>query len=414
MNHDRIVILGGGFGGIKTALLLAKKLKKQTVDIILINRNSYQVYTPSLYEVATAYRGGGLSLRDQDFKGEVGSVIAFDLAHIFSKTQVQVVVDEVAQIDVENQKVHLKKDGAMEYTYCVVALGSQTAYFGVEGAEQHSAALKNLHDAYAVRDAVRNAVHATQTTQKPVTIAVVGAGLAGFELATEITTYTKHLLQSHSVASDKVHIVLIEAQDEALAACSNEMCHKAHERLMKMGIDLRTNTRITKVEPRKLTFSDNSSMEVAVAVWSGGVQCLYLKDMIQGNIAFSPTGQIMVTEFLNTEEYTHMFAVGDCAFFKDTPDTAYAAEQQAVYVAKNIDRLLKNKPLVAYKPKNTHFVVSSAGGKYALADTFVFCYGFLGWLIKRFIDFKYLVSIYPFGTALKMWYKGVKLFSQND
>ena len=417
MNRDRIVILGGGFGGIKTALLLSKKLKKSAVDIILVNQNSYQVYTPSLYEVATAYRGTELSkdeIQEQDFKGEIGAAIAFDLAHIFSKTSVQVVVDTVVGVDAVKQQVHLKKDGALDYTYCVVALGSQTAYFGVEGAEQNAIALKNLHSAFAVRDLIKDAVQQVKTTQQPATVAVVGAGLAGFEVATEIATYIKHLVRTHSIDKEKIRILLIEAQNEALSACSHKVCEEARRRLRHLGVDLRTNTKIIKVEKQNIVLNDNTSMEVAGVVWGGGVQCLYLKEMMQGDVSFSPSGQIMVTKFLNVPKYNNVFAIGDCSFLEGAPDTAYIAEQQAECAAQNIVSLIKNKSLVEYKPKNADFVVSSAGGKYALADVAFFCCGFSGWLIKRIIDFRYLLSIYSLGTAFKMWYKGVKLFSKND
>lgn len=417
MSRDRIVILGGGFGGIRTALLLSKKLKKNTADIILVNQNSYQVYTPSLYEVATAYRGTELSsdaVQEQNFKGEIGAAIAFDIAHIFSKTSVQLVIDEVVGVDVEKQQVHLKKDGALDYTYCVVALGSRTAYFGVEGAEQHAVTLKDLHSAFAVRDVVRNAVGQVKTTQQPATVAIVGAGLAGFEVATEIATYIKHLVHTHSIDKKQIHIILIEARNQALSACSDVVCEKARHRLYYLGVELKTNTKITKVERNKITFSDNSSLEVAGVVWGGGVQCLYLQEMTKGDVSFSSSGQIMVTESLNLENYSNVFAIGDCSFLEGAPSTAYIAEQQAECAAKNIALLINNKPLKKYTPKNANFVVSSAGGKYALADTYFFCCGFSGWLIKRIIDFRYLLSIYPLGTALKMWYKGVKLFSKND
>ena len=156
-------------------------------------------------------------------------------------------------------------------------------------------------------------------------------------------------------------------------------------------------------------------MEVAGVVWGGGVQCLYLKDMIQnGDVSFAQSGQVMVTEFLNLENYSNVFAIGDCSFLEGAPNTAYVAEQQAACVARNIASLIADASLVKYAPKNTEFVVSSAGGKYALADTYFFCCGFSGWIIKRIIDFRYLMSIYSLGTALKMWYKGIKLFSKND
>ena len=417
MERVRIVILGGGFGGVKTALLLSKKLKKQAVDIILVNQNSYQVYTPSLYEVATAYRGTELSQNDvqeQDFKGEIGAAIAFDLAHIFSKTPVQVIVDVVAGVDVVKQQVHLKKGGVLEYTYCVVALGSRTAYFGVEGAEQNAVALKDLHSAFAVRDLIKDAVKQVKTTQQPATVAIVGAGLAGFEVATEIVTYIKHLVHTHSIDREKIHIALIEARNEALSACSDRVCQQARHRLYHLGVELKTNAKIVKVEKHNIIFNNNSSMEVAGVVWGGGVQCLYLKEMIKGDVLFESSGQIRVTEFLNLPKYNNVFAIGDCSFSEGAPNTAYIAEQQAVRVAQNIALLIHKKPLLEYKPQNADFVVSSAGGKYALADVYFFCCGFSGWLIKRVIDFRYLLSIYPLGTAFKMWYKGVKLFSKND
>ena len=406
--NKKIVILGAGFGGVKTALQLSKKLK-QGVDIILVDKHTYQTYVPALYEVATAYRGSDLSqerIQEQKFKGDVSSVVAFDLRTVFQNTQVQLVCDEVVKVDVKQQVVYLKKDGDLEYDYCVFALGSQVGYFNVAGAQQHTLSLKTLHNALEVRDTIQQAVQ----TKDSVCIVVVGAGLAGFEVCTEIACYVKHLTKKQS---KHINIVLVEGQDKVLCSCSDAMCQKASKRLEDLNIRVRTQERITQVQKNKVIFSDNSSLDTDAVVWSGGTDCSYLEGLAPDVSLFSKKGQFLVANPLHLYEHANAFALGDCAFFEGVPETAYIAEQQADVVAQNIVNALNNKKMIEYKPKQVGFI-SSAGGKYAIADIGFCTSGMFAWVIKRVVDLKYIFSIYPLASALKMWYSGIKIFSKND
>lgn len=416
MNRKRIIILGAGFGGLRTALRLSKLFSKKDVEIILVDRNSYQTYTPALYEVATAYRDGDLSvdsLEENNFKEQISSAIAFDIRSIISKTNIQFITDQVIRINTSKQEVVLKRDGSTPYDYCVVALGSKTAYFSVEGARENALSLKSLRSSLLIRDKVRSIVKKVARTGKPSNITVIGAGLSGVEVATELSQYLKHLVKQSNVNKDDIHISLIEAQKEILSMCSDRMCKKANKRLKNLKVELLMSKKIVKVKKSEIIFNDKSVLKTDLVIWSGGIQCNYLKHIVKGISLFSKKGQLMVSEHLNLYERKNVFAIGDCAFFQGAPDTAYIAEQQADIAAKNIYSSEHKEDLVKYKVKKFGFV-SSAGGKYAIADLGFICTGYMGWCIKRFIDLKYIISIHPLTVSILIWYSNIRLFSKND
>jgi len=141
----RIVILGAGFGGLRAALLLSKKLKPGEAEVILVDRNSYKTYTPALYEVASASRGNALipaQVDEREFYAQLGGSVAFDVRTILEGTLVTFVRDEVIHMNARSSYVTLREGGEMSFDYALVALGSRTAFFGVEGASEYCATVK--------------------------------------------------------------------------------------------------------------------------------------------------------------------------------------------------------------------------------------------------------------------------------
>ena len=417
----KIVILGGGFGGVRTAILLRNRIKD--AEIILIDKNSYHSYTPSLYEVATAYKGGLLvkdDLREEHFKSDIGSVIAFPFSDIFKHRNILTIHQPVKKINGRQDKVILDDGTEVDFDYLVVALGSQSNYFNIEGAEKYCFPIKTVGEALNIRDSVRKLILDSKESRKDITITVIGAGLSGFEVATEMARFVRKLKKRHSMEDVRVDIKLVEASDKILSVCYDKFRDKANKRLKKLEVQPMLNKKIVKVEYDKIHFEDGDDMNTDISIWTCGISGVdILKDSV-GIGEVNKRGQVVVSEYLSTTEKDNVFVVGDCVGFVDSsndtpaPQTAWAAEQEAGTVAYNIYAILKGK---TPKKHRVQFLglIASAGGKYAIANVMgMTISGFLGWVIKRMVDLKYLTSMYNPISALIIWIKGVNIFGRND
>lgn len=415
----KVVILGGGFGGVRTALLLRKKVKD--VEIELVDRNSYHTYTPSLYEVATAYKGGLLIAKDiseNKFKSKIGGVISFPFSDFFEKNNITSIRSNIGKINGAQDKVILDDGSYLKYDYLVVALGSMSNYFGVLGAEKYCLPIKTLSDALNIRDKVRAVFLESKKSRKKISITVIGAGLSGFEVVTEMVMFARKLKDYYSMQDVDVEINLVEATDRILASCCDEFWDKANNRLKKLGINVFLNQRITKVSSKRLHFGDNDFLETDIAIWSCGVLGSPVLADSKGIGELNKINQVVVSEYLSSKEKNNIFVVGDCVSFsyKDNkaPQTAWAAEQEANTVAYNLYAILKGKTPKKHKVKMLGFV-ASGGGKFAVVEVWdKVISGFLGWVIKRLVDLKYLLTLYNPYSAFVIWVRGVSLFGKND
>ncbi len=417
----RIIILGAGFGGLRTALALSKKLQKEEAEILLVDRNSYQTYTPALYEVATAYRGEAMVATQSDehaFAAQLGGSVAFDVKEILKGTPITFVQDEVTRIDARASSVTLREGGDVPFDYAVVALGSATAFFGVEGAAEHCIAIKNIYDALRLRTEIERAFAATPQAST-MTVAVVGGGLTGFEVITEAALFIKHLKRRSKKEKARVRLVLIEAGPVILGAAPQPMRKRAIERLASLEVTVMTHAPVVAAEKGKLRFASGGFLATDVQMWSGGVEGHSVVRQSEG-LVLNERGQIVVNEFLVSKTNGALLAIGDAAEYMDVaarvkaPATAWAAEQQADVAAQNIIALVRGEQPKPCKLSFPGFV-ASAGGKYAIAHLFgVTVVGFPAWCLKRMIDFKYLLSLYPPTIALGMWVRAVFLFGRND
>lgn len=419
MIMKRVVVLGGGFGGVRTALLLRKKVKDVKIEVI--DRNSYHTYTPSLYEVATAYKGGLLTaddINENKFQGEIGGVISFPFSDFFEKNNILSVHANIEKINGVQNKVILDDGSHLNYDYLVISLGSVSNYFGVLGAEKHCLSLKTVGEALAIREKVRSLFLDSKKNRKKISITVIGAGLSGFEVVTEMVMFVRKLKEQHSMQDVEVDVNLVEATDRILSSCCDEFWEKANKRLKKLGINVLLNQRITKVTNKKLYFGDDDFLESDIAIWSCGVLGPEILKKSKGIGELNKINQIVVSEYLSSKGKDNIFVVGDCVSFsyKDNkaPQTAWAAEQEANTVAYNLYAILKGKTPKKHKVKMLGFV-ASAGGKFAVVEVWdKVMSGFWGWVIKRLVDLKYLLSLYNPYFAFVIWSRGVKIFGKND
>lgn len=417
----RIVILGAGFGGLRVAISLSSQLQKDEAQVILVDRNSYQTYTPALYEIAAAYRGGCLVATHADegaFRSELGGSVAFDISDVLKNTDVTVLKDEILSIDGRVSRVVLREGGPISFDYLVIALGSRTAFYGVEGAQEHCATVKSIEDALNLRTRVERALRSTRDGEE-LTVAVVGGGLTGFEVITEIALYLSHLKHQARKERVRARLVLIEASSTILGGAPVPMRARALERLSDLGITVMTNAPVARVEKDMLFFASGGFLKTDVQMWSGGVEAHDVVKSAEG-VLVNEHGQVIVNEFLTSKTRHTIFAIGDACEYIDVglrmkaPATAWAAEQQAAVAADNIIALLRGKHPQACALTFPGFV-AAAGGRYAIAHLFgITVCGWPAWLVKRAIDLKYLSSLYAPLVAMRIWVSNTALFSRND
>lgn len=427
---QNIVILGSGFGGLRCALKLESQLKKshnpssgKTSEdkdewaIILIDKNTYHTYTVALYEVASAYQRKGIK-NMQKFEEMLGGAVCLPATEIIGGKNITFTRGGVTDIDFWSNEVKLDNGDSIPYKYLVFALGSETVYFGIQGAKKCCYALKTLQDAFHIRRRIED-IFAGSKKGDPIRIVIVGGGATGVEIIAEIATYTRHLARDYKFDYKDIKISLFEAQSTILAAFAKPQRDAVVRRLKKLGINIFTGTRIEKVLPECVLFGEGEKCDADLILWGGGTKGPSVFSQIKG-LEVDKKGKIAVDGFLQVKGLRKVFAIGDNAAFIDettsnpAPATAFIAQQQADTVAENIIRTMTAQPPAKYKVSIPGYVIS-CGGKYAVARILGITFsGFFGWAVKKLIDLKYFSSILPPKEACSLWLRELRLFTKND
>lgn len=376
----RIVIAGGGFGGIKTALELAKH---KEFDITLISDRDHFLYYPALYGTAT----GGSHLQSQ-----------VPLAKVFKYIRnVRIVMDKVASIDVPRKMLISEKGTAYEYDNCVLALGVVTTYFGIEGLAEHTYSIKSIDEVNRFKKHMHDEI--VQTKHMDKNYVVVGAGPTGVELSAALNSYLTHVSKMHGVAHGKIHIDLVEAAPRVLPKMSEKTSAIVTRRLKKLGVRVMTE--------QKVEAADNDSLQVngrelpsKTVVWTSGVtNSPFFKDNAHAfNLA--KNGRVEVDSYMQAAD--NVYVIGDNAA---TPYTGLAqtALHDALFISDHLKRLARKQPLKHYKPRNPPVVIP-VGKHWAVFEwSWLKLYGLLASWIRRAADFVGYNDILPIGQALGVW-----------
>ncbi|HEY4483735.1 MAG TPA: NAD(P)/FAD-dependent oxidoreductase [Candidatus Paceibacterota bacterium] len=376
----RIVIIGGGFGGVYTAGHLNRLLKNhQEVEIILINKTNYFLFTPLLHEVAT----GSLS----------PASIAEPLREIFRKTKVKFYQGEATKIDEESQTVYID-NCSLTYDYLVLATGTETHLRHIDHKEIFE--LKNLKDAINLRnqiiDVIENANHEKNphTKDSLTNFVIVGAGATGVELSAELSdfiygTIIKKYYPDNCTAND-IKIYLLHSDNTILSYLNSKIQKYATKILKKKNIVLKTNTKVESIYNKVITLDNGETIKAHTTIWTAGVipNHLYTHE--------EKIKRIAVNDFLQTEKYPNIFVVGDIAKQESpAPMLAQVATQEAKTVANNILALIKNKNLKPFKFKSQGTLLS-LGSWRATGEIFgIHIHGrFTWWLWRTVYLFKFL------------------------
>lgn len=412
----KILILGGGFGGVRVALDLEKKLKDDA-QITLIDKSSYHLFVPALYEVASAY-----GIKQDPFAIRLKKTICIPYLDIFYDKKISFIQAEIFSIDVENKKIATRGGEILDYDYLIIALGGQAADFGVLGVKEYAFQFKNLEDGLALNQKIDQLTKeiAAGTRNPPIKITVIGAGFTGIEVAAELACCVKKFARICNIKSRCERIILIEAAPKILPAISDEERSMVVNRLTELGVEILNGAAVEEVKSEQIKFKSGKTLDTDLVIWTAGIKPPDILKSLPGD-SLTASGKLKVDENLAVAGLRNTFAVGDNAEFtnqqtgRPVPALAYIAVDQGQIAAKNIVHLLKSKKLINYKPFFSVWI-APVGGKYALAHLWggVTIKGFLGWILRELVDLRYILSILPVKKAISIFWQEVTLFTKND
>ncbi len=399
----RVVIVGGGFGG----LYAAQSLRRAPVRVTLIDRRNFHLFQPLLYQVAT----GWLSPAD----------IASPLRAILKRqTNATVLLAEALGIDSTHRRV-LLRDGAVEYDTLVVATGSRHHYFGHEQWESLAPGLKTIEDATEIRRRVLLAFEAAERTTDPeqvqacLTFVIVGGGPTGVELAGALGEIARDTLKRdfRNINPADARILLLEAGERLLPSFPPELSARAAADLTHLGITVRVKTRVTEIRPEEVTVQEGDRVEhirARTVIWSAGVQASPLGRAVADvtGAELDRAGRVVVQADLSVPGYPDIFVLGDLAHCADEsgqllPGVAPVAMQQGRYVADVIQRRLRGDTIHPFHYQNRGNMAIVGRGA-AIADLGrVRLSGSWAWLVWLFVHLLYLVEFENRLLVLVQW-----------
>ncbi|MDP3762480.1 MAG: NAD(P)/FAD-dependent oxidoreductase [bacterium] len=407
-DDKKIVILGGGFGGVRAALDLSRKLPG--ARIVLADRRSYHSYYSDMYELSAAVFPGGKVPGKKDFLA-IKSTLAIPFKDIFSgRKNVEVKEDAVLGAEPKKNEVILSS-GRISYDFLIIALGSETNFFGIPHLGEKSHEFKTTADALNLRSKLEELFLSSSKRDK-ISVVIGGGGFTGTELAGELAFTLPKLAKSHGYPPENARLVLAEGASRLLSLADPWFGKKAEKRLRKIGVEVMLGSFIIDVKDGKILLKDGREVPYSLLVWTAGVKANSLAENL-GGFSLEKNKCVMVDKNLKPLGIENVFVVGDLASC-GLPMTAQVAIDQGRYVANFLAKALGGQPADDFHPRGSRFIVP-LGGKYALADLgFMKLAGFIPWLLKRFVALKYFASILPFGKAFALWSRGLGVFMRND
>lgn len=383
----RIVIVGGGFAGLK----LLRKLSGKGFQIVMLDRNNFHQFQPLLYQVATA--------------GLEPSAISFPLRKILQKEKN--VHFRIARLfEIHHKKNEIETDiGSLKYDFLVMAIGAATNFFGLKNIENNALSMKTASDAILIRNTIlENFEKALLETKDAkvhefLNVVLVGGGPTGVELAGALAEMKKYIFPKDypELNLDNMKIVLYEASANLLAGMSENASANALKYLRKLGVEVCLNTSVQDYDGRKLTISDGSSLYSKTVVWAAGVKANMVKGL--SDEVFGKGNRILVNRFNGIEKYDNIYALGDLCLMKTEnypnghPQVAQVAIQQADLLSVNIIRQSIGKSLMQFKYADKGSM-ATIGRNLAVADLpFGKLKGFTAWILWSVVHLFTIVGI---------------------
>ncbi len=391
----KIIILGGGFGGIQTALALSRK-KIPNAKIVLISDKHHFEYTPALYRIVT---------------GKSPLEVCIPLSEIFPEREnkVQIVLDTISKINPVQKILEGAEGSQYRYDYLVLALGAEPAFFGIPGLPEFAYGFKTIGQAIKLKNHLHSILgdHKHENSGE-IHFDVVGAGPAGVELAGELHQYTNVLAKHHGIPEKEIHIDIIESASRLLPMMPEKASVLAALRLKQYGTNIMTDTKVMSDDGKSITLSTGKMLSKTL-IWTAGVKPNHIYKETLG-LPLAKNGRITVDESLRVVGIPSIFVLGDSA---DTPHsgTAQTAICDGEFIAWTLARMLKTtkKILPKYEPKTEPYIIPVGAGYAILIYKNFVMGGRLIWWLREMADLKYFLSILPFDAAWRVWKSGKQL-----
>jgi len=390
----RVVIIGGGFGG----LYAAKALKHADIELTLIDQRNFHLFQPLLYQVAT----GELSPGD----------VAFPLRAVLSNHKnARVLMAKVVGLDATNRVLTLNDGQTVGYDTLIVATGAKNHYFGNDQWASVAPGLKSIEDATTIRHRILYAFEAAEKEHDPdkrrawLTFVVVGAGPTGVELAGALGEIANDTLKGdfRSIRPQEARILLLDGSPRVLTPFNPELSTKAELSLIRLGVRTMLNVKVVGVDKNGVELQGAGGkhrIESRTVLWAAGVTAASFTRVLaeQTGVQLDRGGRVPVDDHCNVPGHPEIFVIGDASLFigsdgKPLPGVAPTAMQQGSYAAKSIRNRLKGETVRPFKyfDKGTLAVIGRARAVAQFGSSFRFS-GLLAWLLWLFVHLMYLVT----------------------
>lgn len=382
----RVVIIGGGFGGLTAARALAR----EPVLVTLVDRSNHHLFQPLLYQVAMA----GLA------PGE----IAVPIRSVLSRQEnARVLLAEVTNVDLAQRRVETRECAPLDYDYLLIATGAQNSYFGHDDWARVAPGLKDLDDAVEIRRRVLLAFEAAEREPDPaiqrrhLTFVVIGGGPTGVELAGAIAELATFVLARdfRAIHSDATRVVLVEGSERVLSSFDPELSARAAESLRQMGVEIRTGLRVTAMDDGGVTCG-SERIAASTVLWAAGVRASGLSQKI--GLPVDRQGRALVEQDCSIKEHPEVFVIGDAASFipegaeQSLPGVSPVAMQQGRFVARQIARSLEGAPRQRFRYFDKGSMATIGRSRAVAQVGKLQLSGFLAWMAWLTVHIFYLID----------------------
>lgn len=343
--NRKIVIIGGGFGGMNLAKRLAGV---KGIEVVLVDRNNYNFFPPLIYQVASAFIEP--------------SNISYPFRKMFQgKGNIRFYQAEFLRVDAEEHRIHTDR-GVLSYDYLVFAQGTQTNYFGLTTISEKALPLKNIEDALKIRNTILNRMEQACKTRDPeerrklLTFVIAGGGPTGVELSGMLSEMNRHIRKKDypELTDDPMHIYLVDAAPTLLGTMSRKSQEETLASLAKLGVKIRLSAAVKDFKEEVVYLSDGSEITAGTLIWVSGVMANEAKGLPASAVV--KNRRLAVDEFNRVKETTDIFAIGDICY-QDTdkpypnghPQVAQVAIQQGILLAKNLTNKVNGAPLRPFR-----------------------------------------------------------------
>ncbi|WP_137401445.1 NAD(P)/FAD-dependent oxidoreductase [Echinicola rosea] len=386
-NRPKLVILGGGFAGLK----LARKMVKSDYQVILLDKNNYHQFQPLFYQVATA------SLEP--------SAISFPLRRVFHHTpNVSFRMAEALEIDQDRKRLYTNV-GYVDFDQLVLAMGADTNYFGIQNIMEYGTPMKTVSEALYVRNRIisnyEKAINIEDVEQRKalMNVVIVGGGPTGVELAGAIAELRNNVFPKDypELNFKNMRVVLAEAGPKLLAGMSKQSSEKAVVYLDKLGVEIMVNAAVEDYDGLTIKIKDHESLDTKTLLWAAGVKPNHIKGLREDQMIRN--GRLIVDQYNKLKGAEGIYVIGDLCVLTDDdypkghPQVAQVAIQQADNLAHNLKAVADNRSMKKFKYKDLGSM-ATVGRKLAVVDLpFIKFQGFTAWITWLFVHLMAIVGV---------------------